>query len=134
MQETMHPNHTLHVTIGARPMDLKVEGVFIRNTIEEIDAYINTTGRKALEEITQEQGVSLQEKIQAFNDNAYQQTLLFNQNAQEQKSYIIEDVEAYASGDLEACPTGSAKYWSEQAKINYEEALILVNQINNEEV
>ena len=126
-------NH-LHVTIGAEPMNLEVEGVFVRNGISEINTYINTKGREQLEQIVAEKGAVLEEQIALFNQNAHEQRALFNQNAEEQKSYVLEDVTALVSGDLEACPTGSAKYWASQAKINYEEALLLADTLNGEEI
>lgn len=44
----------------------------------------------------------------------------------------IEEARKWAVGTIEENSNGSAKYWAEQAKMNYEEALALADEINGE--
>ena len=128
---TYLPNN-LHVTIGSEPLDLKVSGVFVHNGRAEIENYLETTAKPALNAIIEEAGADLEGAIMLFNQNAFEQTELFNQNVEEQKLYITEQAENWATAPIEENPFGSAKYWAECAKINYEEALSLADMINGE--
>lgn len=135
MQEiqTYLPNN-IHVTIGCEPLDLKVQGVFVRNGLAEIENYLEKTAKPALESLINDAGADLEGAIMLFNQNAFEETLKFNQNAQEQKNYITEEARYWTDASLQENPEGSAKYWAEQAKINYEEALVLADTLNNEEI
>lgn len=129
-----HQTPSLSITLGAKPMDLKVEGIFVRNGIEEINAFIETTGKKNINAFIDEKNASLEQAINLFNANAFEKTNAFNQHLEEQKNYLTEEAIKYATAPIEENPDGSAKYWAQQAKINYESALVLIDEINNEEV
>ena len=58
----------------------------------------------------------------------------FNANAEEQKNYITDEAKYWATAPIEENEAGSAKYWASQAKINYEEALLLADTLNGEEI
>ena len=60
------PN-SIHVTIGTEPVDLKVQGVFVRNGLQEIENYLEQTAKPALEEIINEAGADLEGAIMLFN-------------------------------------------------------------------
>lgn len=124
----------LSVTIGAEPIDLKVAGVYVRNGLEEIKSYIQNDAKKELQEVIREAGADFEAEILAYDDNAYMRTEQFNQNVLEQKNYITEEALFWTLASIDENPEGSAKYWAEQAKINYQEALDITDEINNEEV
>lgn len=127
-------SNQLSVTIGGEPMDLKIAGIFVRNGLEEIQSYVKNEAKVELKEVIRQSGADFEAEIQAFNQNAFLKTNEFNQNALEQKNYTTEEARLWATASLDENPEGSAKYWAEQAKINYQEALDLVDEINNEEV
>ena len=127
------PN-SIHVTIGTEPIDLKVQGVFVRNGLQEIENYLEQTAKPALEEIINEAGADLEGAIMLFNQNAFEETMKFNANAEEQKNYITDEAKYWATAPIEENEAGSAKYWASQAKINYEEALLLADTLNGEEI
>lgn len=127
-------SNQLSVTIGGEPMDLKIAGIFVRNGLEEIQSYVKNEAKVELKEVIRQSGADFEAEIQAFNQNAFLKTNEFNQNALEQKNYTTEEARLWATASLDENPEGSAKYWAEQAKINYQEALDLVDKINNEEV
>lgn len=135
MQEinTYLPNN-IHVTIGTEPMDLKVEGVFVRNGVEELKGYLEKTAKPALENLIASAGANLKDAIDQFNLNAFEETQKFNQNVEEQKNYVTEEAKYWTDADIEENPLGSAKYWAEQAKINYETSLYLADELNGEEI
>ncbi len=130
---TYLPNN-IHVTIGAEPVDLKVEGVFVRSGVAELEGYLEKTAKPALESLIADAGADLEGAIMLFNQNAFEETLKFNQNVEEQKNYITEEAKLWTDASLEENPEGSAKYWAEQAKINYEESLLLADTLNAEEI
>ena len=127
------PN-SIHVSIGTEPIDLKVQGVFVRNGVEEIENYLEKTAKPALQEIINSAGADLEGAIMLFNQNAFEETFKFNQNAEEQKNYITEEAKYWVDADIEDNPAGSAKYWAQQAKINYEDSLLLADTLNGEEI
>lgn len=124
----------LSVTIGAEPVDLNVAGVYVHNGLEEIKSYVKNEAKAELQEVIRQAGCDFEAEILAYDDNAYMRTEQFNLNALEQKNYITEEALYWTNAPLEENPEGSAKYWAEQAKINYQEALDLTDSINNEEV
>ena len=124
----------LNVTFGSEPVNLLVEGVYVHHGKKEIKGYVDDHIKPLLDTIIKEKSVDLDQSVQAFNQNVYQKTTDFNQHLEEQKNYITEQAELFATASIEMNPEGSAKYWAEQAKINYEEALALADEINNEEV
>ena len=124
----------ISITMGQEPINLNVAGIFVRNGLDEIKGYIQTEGKAELQEIIRQSGADFDAQINAYNDNAFWQTELFNQNALEQSNYVAEEAIYWATAPIDENPMGSAKYWAEQAKINYQEALALTDTINNEEV
>lgn len=135
MQEinTYLPNN-IHVTIGAEPMDLKVEGIFVHNGVQELKNYLEKTAKPSLQELIANAGADLEGSINAFNLNAFEETQKFNQNVEEQKNYVSEEAQYWTNADIEENPFGSAKYWASQAKINYETSLYLADELNGEEI
>ena len=134
MQKTYRITPTLSVTLGAKPMDLKVHGIFVRNGLNEIKAYIETKAKELIDAYILEKQSNLDQAVHSFNTNAFSKTQEFNTHLEEQKNYVTEQAVQYATAPIEENPDGSAKYWAEQAKINYQEALDSLDDINNEEV
>lgn len=138
-------NPTFHITMGADPVNLIAEGIWVRNGQNEIEYMVQNYAKTEIENTINEKYADILNQIEAkmndFSDNALEETIAFNQNVSVQTDEALTSIseatleaENWAIGDIETEPNGSAKYWAEQAKMNYEDALVLADEINGEEI